>query len=85
MIADNPELQFYGVVANNGWEADLYWVKGDEGVSAGGGEWNDMAGGYAEQRFAIDMTRNEDRLFMRMTHYNPALGGMVKAEYICLD
>lgn len=85
MIADNPELQFYGVVANNGWEAELYWVDGDEGVAAGGGEWNDMAGSYAEQRFAIDMNRQGDRLFMRMTHYNPALGSAITAEYICLD
>jgi hypothetical protein len=85
MIADNPELQFYGVVANNGWEAELYWVNRNEGVAAGGGEWNDRAGSYAEQRFAIDMNREGDRLFMRMSHYNPALGGAITAEYICLD
>ena len=85
MIADNPELQFYGVIANNGWEADLYWVNGNEGVAKGGGRWNDMAGAYEEQRFAVDMTRRGDRLFMQMTHYNPALGAPITAEYICRD
>jgi len=85
IIADNPEIQFYGVESNTGWSAELTWVEGDESVAQGAGHWGNVGGAYGGQNFDIDLVRQGDFLDMRMTHHAASLPGTIKARFVCRD
>ena len=85
IVADNPELQFYFVEANNGWTAELNWVEGDESVATGEGQWGDVGGAYGNQRFDIDLYRDRAILTMDMTMHDSSVAGTIQAQYVCSD